>query len=172
MTLHVVALDAEQFKEKFLSHPNPAERLGFGPQMQAANQILKRCIEECQIVRFAGSIIIPEKPIFDGWAGAIPDLEKVKNCLNFLREMQSPRAAKENNPWWIKQSSFPGALFPPQSVQDFVVGMHECKFFELFLANIISGESVYDFIELGEFLELSAVNGCVILAWLQQDKKD
>lgn len=169
MTLHVVALDTAQFKEKFLQHPNPAERLGFGAQMQAANQILKRCIDECQIVRFSGQLLIPERPVFDGWAGALPDLELAQQCLNFLRELQSPTSAKTNNPWWVKQSSFPGALFSPQAVKDFIRDVHECKFFELLLANIVSAESVSDFIELGEFLDLSAVNECGVLAWVQKD---
>lgn len=167
MTLHVVALDTPQFKEKYLFHANPAERLGFGAQMEAANQILKRCIDECQITRFTGNLVVPERPIFDGWAGALPDLELVKSCLNFLRELQLPTNTRDGNPWWIRQASFNGALIDPASVKKFTENVHACKFFEVLLANIVSGASAYEFIELGEFLELSAVNDCGVLAWRQ-----
>jgi hypothetical protein len=56
-------------------------------------------------------------------------------------------------------------LVEPEKVEKFSNDVHESKFFEVLLANMVTGKAAYDFIELGQFLELSAINKCSLLAW-------
>ena len=170
MTFYAAAIDCEQYKKSFLYLPNHAKTAGFHEQMEAANQVLKNCIDECQITRFSGDIVVPDKALFDGWAGALPDLGLVKQCLEFLRELQYPKNNSSNpkhqaRPWWIRTSSISVAVVDPEELKIFTEDVHNCKFFEIFLANIISKSGAEQFVELGEFLELSAVNDCMLFAW-------
>lgn len=169
MSFFVAAIDCEQYKKNFLYLPNNAKHASFPEQMEAANSVMKSCIDECQITRFSGDIVVPDKALFDGWAGALPDLELVKKCLEFLRELQHPKNSspeqQQSRPWWIRTSALSVAVIDPPELKIFTEDAHQCKFFEIFLANIISKNGAEQFIELGEFLELSAVNDCMLFAW-------
>lgn len=172
MSFNVAAIDVDLYKTGFLYLPNTAKHNGFAEQLDEANSVLKQCIDECQITRFSGEIVVPDKPLFDGWAGAIPDLGLVKECLNFLRNLQYSKASKEHRPWWIRQSSLNIAIAEPEELKKFTQDVHECKFFEIFLANIISKNTASEFVELGQFLELSAVNDCMLFAWKAKSTSD
>lgn len=165
MSFNVAAIDIESYQKNFLYLPNTAKHQSFSEQMESANAVLKQCIDDCQITRFSGDLVVPDKPLFDGWAGALPDMDLVKRCLEFLRSLQYPKPMNEHRPWWIRQSSLNLAIVEPEELKTFAEDVHSCKFFEIFLANIISKNSAEEFVELGQFLELSAVNDCLLFAW-------
>ncbi len=165
MTFNVAAIDHKLYRSKYMAWPNTAKLAGFAEQIEEANRIMRDCIDQCQITRFTGNLVVPDKALFDGWRGAIPELAQVRSCLEFLRELQYPRNQNSNKPWWMKQSSLNISVVAPEELKLFARDLHECKFFEIFLANIKSHAAAPQFIELGEFLELSAVNDCMLFAW-------
>lgn len=167
-TLNVVALDAGAFKSKYRNLANASLQTGFSEQMLAANHILKCCIDDCQITRFTGDMVLPTEKSFDGWAGALPEMTLVNSCLGFLNDLVLPNTNKDGLPWWIKYASPDATLIDPYSLKVFTEDVHSCKFYEILLSNIVTGESAHQFIELGQFLELSALNECGILSWRQK----
>ncbi len=163
MTLHLVALDADLYKIKFELLPINEPSAGHGSGDELANQYLHRCMEECQITKFSSDLIVPEATLFDDWANAIPDFEKVKECMIFLNQLQHP--GHDTNIWWIEKSSLQVRVFSPEAISKFAANVHSCKFYEILLANIVTGEMVYQFIELSEFIELSCRNACFLFSW-------
>jgi hypothetical protein len=165
MTLHVVALEARTLKNKYYSLTDAARQASYIEQWQLADHILKCCVDECQITRFKSDLVMPEASVLDCFEEILPDLNLLRRCLQFLRNLQTPGEKAASLPWWIKSASFDLALVEPNAVKRFVREAHECKFLELLLSSINCGSTVRDFIELGEFLELSANNECGVLAW-------
>jgi len=165
MTLYVVALDNEQFRSRFYAVPNSFSNAPIEQQIEAADHLLQCCIEDCQITKFSGNLSIPDKPIFDGWAEALPDLRLLRTCLQFLRGLESIDEQDEVQPWWITYATLHMVLVEPEKLEKFSNDVHESKFFEVLLANMVTGKAAYEFIELGQFLELSGVNKCSLLVW-------
>jgi hypothetical protein len=164
MTLHVVALDAELFKSKYESMPNSVEQSHEGSQEQVADLLLNSCIEECQITTFSGDLIMPDGAMFDDWAEAIPDFGTVKKCMLFLTQLQ--KQSDDSAPWFIAKSTQKVKLSTPEELNQYSKDVHACKFYEILLSNLVTGQSAYSFIELGEFLELSSSNSCCIFSWI------
>ncbi|MBX9721741.1 MAG: hypothetical protein K2X81_10125 [Candidatus Obscuribacterales bacterium] len=164
MTLHVVALDAELFKSKYQSMSNSVEESNEDSQEQVADLLLNSCIEECQITSFSGELNLPDGAMFDDWAEAIPDFGTVKKCMLFLKQLQSQ--SNESTPWFIAKSSQKVKLSLPEELNQYSKDVHACKFYEILLSNLVTGQSAYSFIELSEFLELSSTNSCCIFSWV------
>lgn len=166
MTLNVVALDYSLLKNKYIHLPDDGDITGSAAQAQAADLIFMASIEDCQIAKFLGDISVPDRAMFDGWAGALPDLEKVVDCMEFFRLLLSPEKQKhDTQPWWIASSSCKAHLIEPVPLKLFTENAHACKFFEILLANIVTLKTAPQYIELGEFLDLSAANDCAIICW-------
>jgi hypothetical protein len=171
MAVCVVALEAEKFSGKFYSLADSGAQVGHMEQNQAADLILKSCIEECRVGTFRGDMTMPAKNLFDGWEEDLPELKLVKSCLQFIRSLENPREQKKDRqPWWIREASFSVALVDPELLKQFAANLHECKFFEFLLSNIVSGAAAEQFVELGQFLEKHAEQECWLLAWNQKER--
>ncbi|MBX9687943.1 MAG: hypothetical protein K2X27_14655 [Candidatus Obscuribacterales bacterium] len=163
MQLNVVAINPRTFKMKFVTTPNFA-RGDSAEQTQAADLVMKNCVDECRVSDFNAELSIPQKDFFDGWIAALPEPLKVSECMAFLNGLESSSAETAQNPWWMQHSSHRIAYVEPEQLKEYCDKAHDCKFYEILLANLANA-NVDLLIKLGEFLDISAANDCALMAW-------